>query len=226
MKLLLLLLVAAFAQTDLMGLLDKAEATASKNSFLEHVRYFAAPDGQIDATSIATNWQKLTKDYYATTYFKGTATIRAANQHAQKIGCPWKERYGSATELMPMLKHPADTGVVNSDGSINRQAIEYLFKNHFAFDADDNIWYITKSSMAKYLAQTAIRDKDLDQYGAFYIPWTMVADAEWNDAFKTFSDYKENSELAMTAQTFLMFYYNGTKLYDRVLNPPDMSLYW
>ncbi len=224
LTLVLLACVLVNARHPLGKLIEKYEKSASKTPFLEHVDYFSDSKGHFDRSSIATKWSNLTKEWYMKTYFKAYLTLEAGNMRAQTLspGCPYRSKFESSKQLMPLLKHPADTGIVNLDGSINRWALEsFMFDNfeHLIHTPFISLWCVRKSRMDSYLQKTAQRDANLPQTQQYYIfPWTTVAQAEWDDAFKYFGDcVTHDNEQAISADTFLQFYYHSRDLYATIL---------
>jgi hypothetical protein len=210
---------------QLKDLIASYAATTNKTPFLEHIHYFKNEQGLINRTSIATNWCKLSKESYMKTWIKGLITINGANYvHQQKSpGCPWKYDYASSAELMPDLKHSRDSGIVNADGSINMEQLENVMLASFKYDPEKKCFYVTKSTITQLLVEWCKRDEDQEAKVKFSMPsWEVVAKAEWDDFFLNYvDDWKYNDilcnyEPTVTADTFLQFYFQGKKLYDRV----------
>jgi hypothetical protein len=194
-------------------LIDQAIQNSCPLPFLKHIEYFKGRDG-ISRESIAKNWSKLTgENQCVVTNLKGSLTIRAANQSSVAQGCPWRSTFKTSEEMMPCLKHACDTGFVNADGSVKTAEIKQFMIENFQSYADQNIWYLKQSTMMTYLVACAQRDSDLPKYGAFYVPWSTVAKAEWEVFFSAFSDFKIDDEPAVRAETFLKFYLQPDVLY-------------
>jgi hypothetical protein len=198
-------------------LIEDAIANSTPRSFLKHIEYFKGKNG-INRQSIAKNWSKLTgENECVVTNLKGTLTIRAANQSSVMQGCPWKDTFQTSEEMMPCLKHACDTGFVNADGSIKTNELHQFIIENFNQYVGGPIWYLKQSEMMTYLIACAERDREMPKYGAFYVPWSIVAKAEWEVFFKTFSDLKVDNEPCVTAQTFLNFYLQPDQLYTETL---------
>lgn len=228
------------SKEDLLRLINDYVENNSKVPFLEHIDYFKNQDGKIDKTSIATNWANLSKESYIKTFVKAHITMTGANQVNQKAHggasqCPWKYQFNSSAEIMPCLKHTRDSGIVNIDGSINREILESMMIKSFEYDSDRKCFFLRKSTIIEHLKMWKIRDENEDVKISFLMPsWETVALNEWHDFFLNFTDHWEikkgytsefNNEICddkfeqtVTADTFLQFYFNGKKLYDRVLS--------
>lgn len=216
---------------------NKNDSSVRKGKpFLKHVAYFANPEGDITKTSIATNWQNLSKEWYAKTYTKAMITIGGANAINQNEfnsknassnnpgKCPYLESFRTE-QIMPLLKHTNDTGIVNRDGSINYPVLEKFCCDYFEYSPEIDRYILPESSMQRYLILCRERDSKLDStFSRWYLPTTdVVASAEWNDFYLNFRDcYKTGadgrSESAVTLDTFCQFYYFGDRLYRRTLD--------
>lgn len=195
-------------------------AEQKPKTFLNHIDYFKGKDNNISASSISENWTNLTGENSLSTYAKGYVTIRQVNCSEKSKGCPFKYKF-SSQEVMEGAKHPCDTGIVNEEGSINFEKLEFVMTMYFEIcneSPEDSKLVLRQSRLNEYLEECSKRDKDLPQYGAFYIPYKSIARAEWDVFFPIFSDVKIDKELCITAETFLLFYFNSRKLYDRVLD--------
>ncbi len=195
-------------------LIDDAINNSVPQPFLKHIDYFRDENG-ISRQSIAKNWSALTgENQCVVTNLKGSLTIRAANQSVAAQGCPWRSTFKTSEEMMPCLKHACDTGFVNADGSIKTAEMkQFMIENFQPYTLDNGIWYLTQSKMILYLKACAERDREMPQYGAFYVPWSTVAKAEWEVFFSTFSDLLIDEEKAVRAETFLKFYLQPDQLY-------------
>lgn len=198
--------------------------------FLQHVDYFKDEKGQITQDSIKHQWHKLTGEHLLKTTIKAKITMSAANQKLSKCPymmsqiskCPYQNKF-ITEHMMPLLKHPKDTGVVNSDGSINIDNLEKMIALCFE-KGIGNIWYIRHSVMNEFLKQCSDRDQNKPNMEGFFMPsWSQVAWFEWRDAFNVYSDHIHQiddfqEEKAITLETFLQFYFECAKLNQRVLN--------
>jgi hypothetical protein len=191
--------------------------STSTNPFLEHIEYFKGTDG-ISACSISKKLSELTQENRLATIIKGKLTMRAANQSVEAKGCPYRSTFETSKDLMPCLKHPCDSGIINKDGSINIPKLKEIAGTYFDYNMVSDKWFLTKSSIFEYLNVCAARDKELPQYGACYIPWRTVANKEWTDFFFNFHDYEVEQDLAVTLDTFLQFYFNPLTLYKKRLD--------
>lgn len=214
------------SQPDLVQLIDKYSCEAGPTPFLEHIDYFRNKDGKLDKRSIASKWSDLSKESYVKTMIKAHITINGANYVNQKQnnGCPWKYQFESSAEIMPCLKHSRDSDIVNRDGSINVEKLKDFMTSCFEYDPDNELYFVTKSTIDRKLKDWQERDKDLEERISCMLPaWATVAEAEWNDFFLNFTSCwyinpaTRKHEQAVDAETFLQFYFNSKKLYDRVL---------
>jgi hypothetical protein len=210
---------------------DSPDIARKGKPFLKHVAYFEDNNGDITRRSIGTNWKNLSKESYAFTFLKGSITISGANavnesnilKSSDKSTkcCPFIESF-KTEQIMPLLKHTNDTGIVNKDGSINRKVLEDFCVKYFEYSETLKTYILPESSMKKYLAECLERDKLLVQSFRWYLPSTsVVANAEWNDFYLNFSNCTKDKERAVTLDVFCDFYYAGDKLYANVLNKPD-----
>ena len=207
-------------------LIDEAKAKSTEFPFNDHVGYFANKEtGLIDVPSISCQWSALRGEHWMKTTVKGKITVVAANEALQKKTpkCPYHEKF-TDKEMMPLLKHPSDTGIVKVDGSINHQCLFFVMKKCAIEDHQNKDWVIPEFKINEYLFECAQRDADAEQPGGFFMPsWQTVASAEWNDFFNNFTDRshpvegKKNGR-AVTLETFLQFYYQPKILWDRVLS--------
>ena len=190
------------------------------NFFLSHVDYFKNNHGIISARSISEKWSELSKENRLTTYLKGLAIIQSANASHESVGCPYKFSYKSSKELMPCLKHSRDTGIVNKDGTIDINVLTNVLFTYFETNdcsPEESKLVLSQSKMYEYLEICDTRDKDAPVTGPFFVSYKSVSKGEWGFFFDIFSDIKINSELCVTAETFLLFYFNSKILYDRIL---------
>ncbi|AYV76627.1 MAG: hypothetical protein Terrestrivirus10_11 [Terrestrivirus sp.] len=211
---------------NLINLINQYAKNSGSKPFLEHIDYFQNSEGKINRTSIATNWSNLSKENYLKTLVKAEITISGANYVNQKknSGCPWKYDFNSSAEIMPHLKHSRDSDVVNYDGSINVKKLEQFMLASFEYDNQRSCFFVRKSRIIDLLRKWKERDAHLEHKVHFMMPaWETVAKAEWDDFYLNFTDHwdlnnKSNEyEPTVTADTFLQFYFQGKKLYDRVL---------
>jgi len=204
---------------SLTDLIDYYYSRSPSKPFLAHIEYFTDHNG-ITSKSISKQWSHLTGENTIKTRLKGHLTIKAANQSlsAMDAKCPYREAFKTSEELMPCLKHPCDTGIVNSDGSINRESLETMMRATFEFNGDLRQWVLRKSVMDTYLKCCGERDRYHQGKAPYKISWTTVAQAEWDDFFKTFSDCKVLGESSVTAVTFLRFYFKGDELYSDTIS--------
>lgn len=219
--------------TNLINLIHQYVKNSGEKPFLEHIDYFQNSDGKIDRTSIATNWANLSKETYLKTLVKAEITISGANYVKQKkhSGCPWQYEFGSSAEIMPHLKHSRDSDVVNYDGSINVKKLEQFMLASFEYDNERKCFFVRKSKISELLQKWKERDAHLEHKVKFLMPaWETVAKAEWDDFYLNFTDHWEFNnkvhkfEPTVTADTFLQFYFQGKKLYDRVLVTKELPV--
>ena len=201
----------------LLNTITKYSTISDPYPFHNHVKYFADSDGQITTYSIGTNWQNLSKENIVLTTTKAFVTISAANY---KSSCIFPQLSFEPTTITSLLKHPSDSGIVNSDGSINKDILTHLMLTHFKYDGTRNIYYLTKSTLTNLLTNWSQRDTNEDKsFGPFLPDSDTVAKFEWDDFFLNYVDYWVTaSEPAITSQTFLQFYYDPFTLYQRVLS--------
>lgn len=198
-------------------LIEQYSSMSKNTPFLQHIDYFKNDDESISALSISKKWHKLTGENRIETFAKGVGIIQSANKSTESKGCPYRFSFKSSTELMPCLKHSRDTGIVNKDGSINLETLEYILTNFFQED-DHHKLVITRSKMYEYLEECDKRDKNLPATGVFFVPYKILAKGEWDTFFDTFGDVKIGDEIGVTVDTFLLFYFNSDTLYERKLN--------
>lgn len=195
-------------------------ATQKPYSFLNHVDYFQNKQTkEITSHSISENWSNLTGENCISTYAKGFAVIHGANISDEMKNQHYKYSFNSV-DMMKCSKHSRDTGIVCKDGSINIDIlenflIEYSEENENS--PEDSKLIIRQSKMNQYLKKCDERDKDLPNVGPFYVSYTTVAQGEWDTFFPIFSDFKIGTELCVTVETLLLFYFNSKELYDRKL---------
>lgn len=195
-------------------LIDKYSNCGEK-SFLKHVEYFNE-NGEITTNSIKNKWHNLTGENKFVTWTKGYFTIYGANKNLPSE-CPYQHSFQTA-EIMPCLKHPCDTGIVQKDGNINLDVLRGMMADNFQYSDQYSCYYLTKSRMVAYLAECTVRDKSINNgTGIPFLSWSTVASAEWDVFYDTFCDFKVDDDQAITADTFLQFYFDCDKLYDRVL---------
>jgi len=216
---------------DELGLMVDAEVKRCLNGtilypFLEHVAEFMGSDGKIDEASIAERWTALTNQNAWLSSIKAKITINGANQvlkHRLKgdaKSCPFMARFLSAAHIMPNLKHPCDTGVVNADGSIDANKLKKLMVECFIWDNEKKVWFMPKSSMLKFIAYRGKEDRDVKPLveGLLMPSWSTVAQNEWIDAFNVYCDgwtaVKGCNKLEPTisAKRLLQFYFNCAAL--------------
>ena len=191
------------------------------NFFLSHIDYFRNNHGVISARSISEKWSELSKESRLTTYLKGLTIIKSANISDESAGCPYKFSYESSKELMPCLKHSRDTGIVNKDGTIDINVLTNVLFTYFEINdssPEESKLVLSQSKMYEYLEICNIRDKDAQTTGPFFVSYKAIAKNEWRFFFEIFSDVTFDNELYVTAETFLLFYFNSKILYDRILN--------
>lgn len=212
---------------SLQSIIQSYVKNSSPKPFLKHIDYFRDSKGKINKTSIATNWAKLSKESYFKTLIKAHITMTGANQvkEQKNPGCPWSYDFNSSAEIMPHLKHSRDSDVVNHDGSIDIEKLQTMMTKLFEYDPVKNSYFVRKSEVTEYLKLWAQRDSHLETKISLLMPsWETVAQAEWDDFFLNFvDDWKltkkgDDVEATVTADTFLQFYFEGNKLYDRVFN--------
>ncbi|AYV81531.1 MAG: hypothetical protein Harvfovirus39_10 [Harvfovirus sp.] len=170
--------------------------------FLKHIEYFEDNKGGINASSIACKWSALSGEFRLKTMVRGALIIKSANDRAK---CPYKLKFSSSKEVMPYLKHPCDTNIVNPDGSINLMELEIFMCKCFEYDTEEKIWFAKQANVNNYLKLCSERDNGGK--------WAKIAQEEWNHFFKLFAD--SSKEVKITAETLLEFYFDSTALYGR-----------
>ena len=202
---------------SLHDLIKKYSEKAEPNSFLQHVEYFKEDD-KITTMSITNKWFELSEESKAITFYRGAFTIHTANGSEKAKGCPYAHSF-ETDRMMKCIKHPADTGIVNEDGSINVDILKTVMENHFSWNEEKEKYILPKSVMKKYMKECKERDKNTPLSAGFYIPFHVVADAEWDAFYYNFADYTDDDEdPVIFAETFLMFYFNSTELYKKKLD--------
>lgn len=190
-------------------------------AFLNHVDYFKDDNtNEISSSSISKKWTALTGENSWSTYAKGYAVIHGANVSEESKGCPYKN-YFSSSEMMRCSKHSRDTGIVNKDGSINLDKLESVMNIYFEeyeSDSKENKLILKQSKMNEYLEECDKRDNDLPATGPFYVSYKTIAKGEWDTFFSIFSDFIIGTEKCITAETFLLFYFDSETLYQRQLD--------
>ena len=195
--------------------------TGDPKPFLKHVRYFKK-DGGITACKIGEQWSNLSGEYQALTYVKGRITITGANWSDvdyREGRCPFKKEYDTE-EIMNVLKHPCDTGIVNKDGSLNIDTMKQVIMRNFEYDAEISTFIMKEEKMNEFLAVCEARDENVEQFLPFYMPsYQTVAYNEWKDFYYNFCDrLVNNKKRAVTLHTFMQFYFQGDVLYNRKLD--------
>lgn len=197
-------------------LIEKYSHNAGEKSFLKHIKYFNENDA-ITTDSIKNKWHELTGENKWITWIKGYFIISGANRNLPS-GCPYKHEFQN-DEIMQCLKHPCDTGIVKKDGNINVNVLYNMMLNNFDYSLKYSCFYLTKSKMMKYLKECEDRDKQIDNgTGIIYVSWNSVAETEWTIFFDTFCDFTINGDKSISADTFLQFYFDCDKLYQRILS--------
>ena len=198
----------------------KSFITDNPTPFLSHLDYFKK-DGEITACSIGDRWSELSGESGVKTYIKGKITIIGANNNDDNYingTCPYKHSYQSE-DMMHVLKHPCDTGIVNNDGSINIETLKKVIMLNFEYDKDINSFSMRESKMNEFLQVCKERDEGVVSNLPFYMPpFKTVAKFEWYDFYYNFCDRILNDENAVTLNTFLQFYFKPNVLYGRKLN--------
>jgi hypothetical protein len=223
-------------ELKLNALIEDYVKNSGQYPFLQHIDYFRNQDGKINKKSIATNWAALSKESYFKTLIKAQITIYGSNYINQQnqpksmtssltSTCPWKYEYDSSAELMPCLKHTRDSGIVNSDGSIDVEKLKSLMIKIFEYDEKNDYFFATKNSIIEQIQLWYSRDKHLEAKASYLMPsWETVTRAEWDDFFLNYVDcWKYDSSTndfipAITADSFLQFYFSGKTLYKRVFD--------
>ncbi len=198
----------------------------SPNSFLSHIDYFKGTDGKISASSISKKWTQLTGENSMMTYAKGMAVIQSANSSKEANGCPYRFEFKSSHEIMPCLKHSRDTGIVNKDGSININVLEYVLMTYFEYSAEsqkESKLILSQTKMHDYLEECNNRDKHLPATGILFVPYKTVSKGEWDSFFVIFGDIKINGDLYITAETFMLFYFDSATLYEKKLKSQSVA---
>jgi hypothetical protein len=208
-----------------------------EHPFLRHIDYFRDPaTGKIDAQSIAKLWTQLTKQSTFKSNIKASITIDGANQMAlfrkglakHGPGCPYRSTFATSAELMPNLKHPCDTGIVNIDGSINADRLKQVLQLVAEWDPVVNMWLVRESKMQGLLVVRKKEDAHLGPkvtgIAGLLADWPTVARNEWYDDFEVYCDlwlplHNNPKELERTISLprFLQFYYQCDKLNTDVL---------
>ena len=223
----------------LVTLIQAAAKANPGTPFLKHIMQFCGEKSEITYDSIYKNWKQLTGQNCLLLATKAKITMNGANEVAQvrakRAGksCPaWKYNFKDASELMVLLKHSCDTGIINKDGSINIEALTKVMISYC--ELHNGKWLMRKSSMVTHIAKRAEEDKkeaktnpDIILAGESWLNplpgFELVAKAEWEDEFAYFNDAwiknKDGTwEPAMTAETFLQFYFESDKLFKRKIS--------
>jgi len=193
--------------------IERYERKATPTPFLEHVKYFSDENGKIDACSIADKWHKLTGVSKLMTWIKGKITIKGANIMSAKMGCPYKAVFESPAEIMSLLKHKNDTGIVNKDGSINTNLLRGMLVDCVDHNCDPKNIFLRQSRVFDYIKKRATDTSD----DVWWLSFETVAYNEWKDAFATYSDMIQYDEPCMSLDTFLQFYFQPKLLNDKTL---------
>lgn len=210
---------------NLQVLISGAVLRGGDRPFLKHVKCFEdEKNGEISACSIGERWKALSQEGSLVTYAKGYITIKGANHvNMRESGeCPYMKKF-MAEQIMPLLKHPCDSGIVMRDGNINVGILTNLMTSSFEFDAELGVYYIRKRVIDKLINSWKERDADADKGMGFMMPnCETIAYFEWEDFFKNYTDWwvvgpDDLYEPAVTANVFLQFYFEGDVLYDRGL---------
>lgn len=198
------------------SIIDKYLLNHTERPFLKHVEYFNEHDG-ITVDSIKNKWHELTGENKWITWLKGEVTIISANANLPKE-CPYLHSF-TTERIMPCLKHPCDTGIVTKEGNINVDVLRDMMNTYFEYNSVYNCYYLTKSQMTKYLTTCTKRDEEINNGTPIpFLTWQTVASAEWDVFFDTFCDFEIDGEKAITADTFLQFYFKSDELYNRKLS--------
>jgi hypothetical protein len=203
----------------------------TKNSapfpFLAHIDYFKNQKDELTVSSAASKWQALTQENYVSTWFKSVLVFFGLNDGLRRTtpGCPWKSQFDSNETVMRLLKHSRDTGILNSDGSVNIDILTQVMTKAFYFDTLTHQWWMTQSSLLDVLKESAERDKTLPDRAHWFTPtWESVAHGEWEEFFKAYTERwlvideeTEQYQPAVSADTFLQFYLEPATLYTRIV---------
>lgn len=187
--------------------------------FLKHLDYFKDDNNLITKCSITDKWSKLSGEYRIKTLVKAHITIDTSNKmNPEYKKCPYNYKYEfESSEMMKILKHPFDTGIVNDDGSINKTNLEEFINKNFIEKDDEYI--LLESKMKECLNEFLERDKNVEVPVFYTLPsFQTVAKFEWLDFFSIFSNFDVINDRAVTINRFLDFYFNPTKLYNEKLD--------
>lgn len=212
-----------FKQNDLSSaltyLLLQYNIPGNDYPFLKHLDYFKNSNEEITVDSIACKWAKLTGEFYYLAKLKAWITVSGANHMDQnyKNGvCPWQDSFGSK-QMMKNLKHPCDSEIVKSDGSIDVEVLRAFVLKYFVIGGDTYV--LTQSAMNQYVEVCIERDADKELNIAWNLPGApTIAKNEWIGFFHVFKDGTfSNGDPYVTLETFIQFYFGSDALVDRVL---------
>lgn len=205
------------------SLVDEFEKRA-KNSrpFLDHVRFFDDGHGQVTFESIVEKWDELqTSTAGVVNWAKAQATMQGANAglQAKTPGVSWCSSF-SVEEMMELLKHPADTGIVQADGSLKRDVLLAVLEACARYSGEAKDWVVPLDGLTKsVLPKCAARDaKAPAPRFSWIIPsWSFLAKNEHKDQHDVYADVvypdraqppaKRSKSNAMHIRTYLGFYY-------------------
>lgn len=176
--------------------------------------------GDITSGTISEHWTAQTGEHWMATKGKGWITVKGTNLSAkhQDPKCPYREALGDSAEVVRLLKHPCDTGCVNADGSINMTNLYLMLENVFEHDQKTDTYFMRLSRMREYLAKCALRDSGLPAKIHWSMPsYVAIADGEWKDMFRGYSDGQRDGEDIVSLPRLLKFYFNPKELNDHAL---------
>ncbi len=214
--------------TELDNLVQQYIDTSSDKPFLKHLDYFKDDEGNITTTSIGKAWHALDPNKSTIkTRIKGLAIILGANYMPKKEGissCPFMRKFSSSEQMMINLKHPCDTQIVNTDGSININKLKELICRCAEYDYRRKKWHIRKQNLDKYIQECINRDKETSKTKWYLPSFEKIVHGEWNDFYEIYSDFSifntetASYDLSVTVETLLDFYFKSDELNSYTIN--------
>ena len=184
--------------------------------FLEHLEIFANKD-LVSKESITQGLNALS-GHSLQNNIKAGIVMDGANASLE-MKCPHKKyKYQENITIhnsMSALTHSRDSGVIQSDGSINEDKLLRLLKNckyNHMFDT----YVLWEKDLLAFMKIRAHEDKNLPSSFPFQWSFTFlnlvsfetVANGEWADMYNVYTDIKtKKGKRGITLRTLLLFYY-------------------
>jgi len=187
-----------------------SETKENKQTPLEaHMGYFADPtSGKIGYGSSYNKFRALGNS--KTESFKqatGTITIAAGI-----VKCPFKS-FTPKDGLV--LKHPCDSRIYNTDGTVNKDAFNKLmqYKNE---SGEKN--YISKTTLFEFMNQYYEEDKNV--VSTCHGFWKNLSEGEWTNLFKLATNHWEKTgthyEPCITFDLLQLFFDDSRQVFEMV----------